>query len=151
MSICSIESLFFFIAVFVIYYIVPKFLQNAVVIIANMAFCYLFGGTKMILYLLIASVCAYIGAIAIKKLDNKRLGKAIYILAIIVIIGLLFVFKYINFFLQIGQNLQRVITGASSIELFSIIAPVGISFYTLTILSYMLDVTYGIIEPEKNP
>ena len=151
MSICSIESLVFFIAVFVIYYIVPKFLQNAVVIIANMVFCYLFGGTKMILYLLIASVCAYIGAIAIKKLDNKRLGKAIYILAIIVIIGLLFVFKYINFFLQIGQNLQRVITGASSIELFSIIAPVGISFYTLTILSYMLDVTYGIIEPEKNP
>ncbi len=151
MSICSPEVLAFFLIVFVVYYFVPKFLQNYVIIVANIMFCHIIGGSKMILYLFLASALAYVGGMSYSYLSNRKLGKFIYILSIIAILSILFTFKYINFFLQIGQNVQTMITGSSNIELLSLLAPVGISFYTLTILSYLFDIGYGTITAEKNP
>lgn len=151
MSICSLEFLAFILLVFAVYYIIQKAtIQNIVVMIANIVFCYILGGMKMVGYIFAAAVCAYIGAIALKKLQDKRIGKIIYIVMFLLILAPLFVFKYANFFLQMAQNIQQAVLGQNGIDLLTVVAPVGISFYTLTILSYMLDVNYGIIEPEEN-
>lgn len=135
----------FFLVFFIVYYLVPKSVQNLTVLAANLVFCYLMGGFRMILFILLASLCAYIGALFYKKKYSF-----LFSVGFVAILSFLFVFKYVNFFLGIGQEIQTFFTGVSTIELLHLAAPVGISFYTLTILSYMLEVKYGLIEPEIN-
>ena len=137
----------FFVIFFILYFFVPGKIQNLVLFAGNMAFCYIMGGLRMCLFLLIASMCAYVGALA---KGRGKTGNILYVMVFMAILGLLFVFKYANFFIQIGNDIQRLFTGIGSIELLHILAPIGISFYTLTILSYMLDVHYGTIAAEKN-
>ncbi|WP_081671254.1 MBOAT family O-acyltransferase [Butyrivibrio sp. XBB1001] len=132
-------------AFIVIYYLVPKSVQNLTVFIGNMVFCYIMGGFRMIVFLLLASILAYVGARFYKK--NWHF---IFVIGFIVILSFLFVFKYVDFFLGIGQGIQILFSGSSSIKLLQLMAPVGISFYTLTILSYLLEVKYGLVEPETN-
>ena len=135
----------FFLILFILYFAMPKALQNLVLFAGNIAFCYMMGGLKMIIYLLAASLLAYVGAFFAKKSS-----KIVYVFCFLIILGFLITFKYLNFFLRIGNDVQTLVTGAGTIKMLELMAPVGISFYTLTILSYMLDVSFGIIEPEKN-
>ena len=84
----------------------------------------------------------------IKKLQSSK--KLTVALCLLVNLGILFVFKYFDFFLE---NINAVLSvfNISVIESgFSLILPVGISFYTFQALSYTLDVYRGTIRAEKN-
>lgn len=65
-------------------------------------------------------------------------------------LGLLFFFKYLNFFGETLTALCRAVSIPFSAPALDIVLPVGISFYTFQTLSYTIDVYRGRLEPERD-
>jgi len=111
------------------------------------------------MFLLFASVVFYawgepvfvfimFASIAINWLLALKINKLKLIAAVILDLGLLFVFKYANF---VADNLGLLFLNTNSQSLIPKIAlPIGISFYTFQMLSYMIDVYNGKASPQKN-
>lgn len=137
--------LFYFLpVVLILYFIVPKFLKNTVLLLASLIF---YGwGEPMYLFLMIASILlGYFLGMAIDKSKTKALKKLFLALSVISSILLLGFFKYADFFIY---NFNAV-TGLS-VALLKIALPIGISFYTFQILSYTIDVYRGNVPYQKN-
>ncbi len=135
----SITFLYYFLpAVLILYYAVPKPLKNLILLIASMTF-YAWGEPKYAILMAVSITIGYISGILIEKLKNKPAKKAVLILSCIVITGFLCWFKYADFFIS---NFNAA-TGLS-VPLLKIALPIGISFYTFQILSYVIDVYRGI-------
>jgi D-alanyl-lipoteichoic acid acyltransferase DltB (MBOAT superfamily) len=89
----------------------------------------------------------YFLAIQIDRSANPRLKKQMLILSLISNLGLLFIFKYFNFF---NDNIREVLNKINiyyDSPVFSLILPIGLSFHTFQSLSYTIDVYYGKIKP----
>ena len=88
-----------------------------------------------------------IGSILINKYNNNtKKKKIIYIITLLTIISELFLFKYINIFPLTANAFGRLFSINIGFKYLSIIAPLGISFYTLSLTSYVTDVLkhYGV-------
>jgi alginate O-acetyltransferase complex protein AlgI len=86
--------------------------------------------------------------IAVNWMLALKINKAKLIAAIILDLGLLFVFKYANF---VADNLGLLFLGTNSQSLIPKISlPIGISFFTFQMLSYMIDVYRNKAQPQKN-
>lgn len=145
----SIDFLFFFPIVALIYFIVPKKTRYIWLLVASYYF-YMCWNVKYVLLLLLSTVTTWLAGWLI-SVFKKPLQKKISIVGCIgVNIGILFFFKYFDFFV----NTLNKILGVLGIELldkpFDLLLPVGISFYTFQALGYIIDVYRGRIEPEKN-
>ena len=144
MLFCSKEFLFIFLPIFlVIYYLVPVKFKNIILFVGSIVF-YAVGELKYVPLIISSLVVNYIVAIFIEgcKIQNRLEGiddnskKNIFmIIALLYDFGILFVFKYFTFF-----------TGIKS----SLTLPLGISFYTFQIVSYVIDVYKDKIRAEKN-
>lgn len=78
----------------------------------------------------------------VKKMDSARsdkLRKALLIVSVSVNVGLLFYFKYCNFFIENINELLSVL-GINPLPVLGVIMPIGISFYTFESLTYVIDV-----------
>ena len=100
---------------------------------------------KYVFLIFITTFTSYLCAILTEK--NREHKKLILTITLIVCLGILFVFKYFNFFFEsinylLGNKLH-------SISL-NLLLPVGISFYTFQTLSYCIDVYRGDIKAEKH-
>jgi len=101
--------------------------------------------------LIVASTLVDFGAgLAIEKADSKKRKKLWLFLSLFVNLGLLFTFKYWDFF---NESIRDVL-GTFSIQFepstLKLLLPVGISFYTFQTLSYTIDIYYGKIKPIKH-
>lgn len=106
---------------------------------------YMSWNAKYVFLIFITTFTSYLCAILIEK--NREHKKLILIITLLVCLGILFVFKYFNFFFEsinylLGNKLH-------SISL-NLLLPVGISFYTFQTLSYCIDVYRGNIKAEKH-
>lgn len=137
----SIYFIYYFLIIFLIlYFITPKKFKNYTLLLGSLFF-YFYGDSKYIVLLLISSLVNYIlGRIIYNK--NKKL---FLIIGLIFNFGLLFYFKYFNFFLNNINSLFK-----TNINLFSIVLPLGISFYTFKNASYLIDVYKNRVKYEKN-
>jgi len=127
----SITFIYYFLPLLLfIYFIYPKKYKNIILLIFSLIF-YFIGEPRYIIILLISCIINYY----ISKLLYKDNKKIYLIIGIIYNIGQLFIFKYIDFFI----NNINIITKLD-IPLTYIIMPIGISFYTFQSLSYIIDV-----------
>ena len=142
----SLTFIFIFLPlILLIYYISKDKFKNYILLIFSLLF-YSWGEPKYIILMILSIVINYYFAILIDKCRNdKRNSKILLILSLIINLGLLFVFKYLNFFVININNLFSV-----NIPLKSIILPIGISFYTFQILSYVVDVYKKEVDVQKN-
>ena len=132
-------------AVVLVYFLVPRNLKNAVLLLFSLLF-YAWGEPKYV-FLMIATIGVFYGCgLAIGKASTQRWKKLWLILSAAVGLGLLAVFKYADFFIQ---NFSAA-TGIS-VSLLRIALPVGISFYTFQSLSYTIDVYRGKVPVQRNP
>lgn len=137
----SISFLYYFLPIVIIlYFLVPKRAKNFVLLISSIIF-YFYGEPKYVFLMLAEILIAYIGAIMIDKYKNKTL----LIIVVSIHIGLLCVFKYTDFLIENANNIL-----GTSISLLNIALPIGISFYTFQILSYVIDVYKGKVKVQKN-
>lgn len=140
--------LFAFLPLFIlIYSIVDKSLKNYVILIASLIF-YAWGAPKFIFILLASCVINFFVVRRITA-DLTPLKKKLYLIASIAInLGLLFYFKYANFFIDTVNSLLSF-GGGSEITWTRIALPIGISFFTFQSLTYSLDVYRGVHAPLK--
>ena len=137
----SISFLYYFLPlVLIVYFIVPKNYKNLVLLLFSLLF-YFYGEPKYILLMLFEILVAYIGAILI----DKHKDKSILILTLFIHIILLVIFKYTDFFIS---NINNIFN--TNFKLLNIALPIGISFYTFQIISYVIDVYRGKVKVQKN-
>ena len=127
MAFNTITFLFFFFPVtLLLFFLTPKKYRQYTLLITSFIF-YCWGDTKNLIFILFSAFFSYLSAIEIENLqkENKdKENKIVFITTIIAHIGLLAFFKY---------------AGLMSM-------PLGISFYTFSVLSYIFDVYYGKCE-----
>ncbi len=141
----SITFLYYFLPlVLILYYAVPNKLKNTVLLIFSLVF-YGWGEPKLLLLMALTILIGYISAVVMSKTDRKGLKKTVFIVSITVIFAFLAYFKYASFFVR---NFAAI-TGISA-PVLNIALPIGISFYTFQIISYVIDVYWGREKCENN-
>ena len=132
-------------AVVLVYFLVPRALKNAVLLLFSLLF-YGWGEPKYVFLMLATIGIFYFCGLAIGKAKGQKWKKFWMAVSVTVGIGLLAVFKYADFFIA---NFSAA-TGLS-VPLLRLALPVGISFYTFQSLSYTVDVYRGRVEVQRNP
>ncbi len=139
----SISFLYYFLpALIIIYFITPKKYKNIILLIASLLF-YFYGEPKYVFLMVLEIIIAYIGAILIDKYKNQ--SKSILIITLFIHVFLLIIFKYTDFIIQTINDISN-----ANIKLLNIALPIGISFYTFQIISYIIDVYNGKVKVQKN-
>lgn len=150
----QIVSFYFFIFLFftvILYYIFPKNRRWIILLISSLIFFLLACSWELIFYLLFGIISTYIGTIYInEKCKTNKQKKIIFFVTILLIISELFITKYINIFSLTGNAFSKIFNINLSFKTISILAPLGISYYTLSLLGYVIDVYRGTSEPQKN-
>lgn len=129
--------------ILVLYFISSKRFKNIILLVGSLIF-YAWGEPKYILLMLFSIVINYMVGLLIDRFQDKK--KFILVIGILINLGMLGYFKYFNFGIDI---INRVFTNGP-LQSRSIILPIGISFYTFQILSYIIDLYRGKIEVQKN-
>lgn len=145
----SMEFLFlFFPIVLGIYFFLPMKARNYWLFLVSLFF-YAWGEPVFVLFMLFSILFNYLAAVRIEELENDRnMRKVILAITVFVNLGMLFVYKYMNF---TTSNLQKLFEPLGfSIEITEYVLPIGISFFTFQALSYVIDVYRGI-PAQKNP
>ena len=134
---------FEFIAVcYLLYVLSPVILAIIIVLLVFSLMFYTWGGPSFLLLLLGMTLICYVGARLSEKYKSKR--KLWLIVTLTLCLGLLGFFKYTGFLLT---NIQSIFGVPEVIP--SITLPIGISFYTFQLISYVIDVYRGEVEAQK--
>lgn len=149
MTFSSTVFLFIFLPVLLLIYycrlIKSNKVRNIILLIASLLF-YAYGEPIYVLVLIVSIIINYfIGLLIDKYSNNKKVKKSILVLGIIFNVILLVLFKYLNF---IFDNLSLLFN--KELFAYDISLPLGISFYTFSILSYIIDVYKGDAKVQKN-
>lgn len=141
----SISFLFYFLpCVILLYFLVPNKLKNAVLLLSSLFF-YGWGEPKYLVFMLVSITQGYIFGLLIEKYRGQKQSKVFLAVSVIFSLLLLGYCKYVDFFIM---NFNAV-TGLS-LPLLKIVLPIGISFYTFQILSYVVDVGRGDVPAQRN-
>ena len=122
--------------------------QNLFLLAASYIF-YGWGDWRFLGLILITSTSTFLTGQKIKN-DNSNRSKAWLVLNLILNLGILAAFKYLNFFKDSFADILRLFGANPDWPTVNILLPVGISFYTLQAISYSLDVYNGKTQPTRN-
>lgn len=145
----TLTFLYVFLPLILISYFICKdrIYRNMVLLLFSLVF-YAWGEPKYILLMLAVSFVAYIGGLLMQRFDTEqgqRKRKITFVITVVLITANLFVFKYLNFAVD---NIDTIFS--ASISLRKIALPIGISFYTFQILSYIIDLYRREIKVQRN-
>ena len=141
----GVQFLYYFLsAVLILYFISPRKLKNTVLLVSSLIF-YGWGEPKYVVLMIASVVIGYISARIIEAKNNLLVRRVVLIVSVTVLLGFLGYFKYADFFIS---NFNQV--SGMEIPLLKIALPIGISFYTFQILSYVVDVYRGDVNAQKN-
>ena len=142
----SIPFLYYFLPCFLIlYYALPRQCRNVILVLSSLIF-YGWEEPVYILLMLVSIVVSYVLALLIHHFSGTPLSRRFLILGIILHVGSLVFFKYTDLLIASFNTLSGL-----DLPLREIALPLGISFYTFQILSYLIDVYNGKITVQKNP
>lgn len=139
----SITFIYYFLPIALgVYYIVPNKWRNLILLIESFIF-YFMGEPIYVLLMIFSNITTYIFGILISK--YKKYASILLALSICISVGLLIYFKYTNFIIE---NINLWLT--NKIDFIYVILPIGISFYTFQMISYLIDVYKGQAKVQKN-
>ena len=157
----SIEYQLFFPFVIMLYFLIPmKYVRiKQIWLLAVSYYFYMSWNAKYVVLIAISTVITYACGIIMEAIDTdnessaemKARGKKTVIAAgFIINLAILFYFKYTNFFMESIEDVVSIFGVKITAPRFDILLPVGISFYTLQALGYIVDVYRGEIKAQKN-
>ncbi len=174
MAYTSLGFLLFLGIVLVVYYLVPKRYQWAVLLTASYIF-YLFSGVAQVAFILGTTAVTYFSALAMQKKRNiykkklaaigpeitrdqkQELKKAsaneirkVQFASVLAVLLVLAVVKYLNFAIENVNTLFSLFKYDASLPLVNIIVPLGISFYSFQAMGYLIDIGRGRYEAETH-
>ncbi len=143
----SLTFLYFFLPiVFALYFISKnRKWRNFILLIFSLLF-YSWGEPRFVFIMAASTFAAWILGLCIDKYsDAPKIKRVFLISSLFILIGILFVFKYLNFFFDSLHSFTGIF-----FELPRIALPIGISFYTFQILSYIIDLYRGKVNVQRN-
>lgn len=148
----SIPFLLFIVAVFFVYWFLLEKntkAQNVFLLVASYFF-YGYADWKMLPLLVISTVVFFYLGIGISRAKSEKTASWLRALGVILGVGFLFYFKYLNFFIGSFAQLFESMGFHTNWHSFKIIMPLGVSFFTFRLISYVIDVYNGEIEPTRD-
>ncbi len=141
----SLFFVFFFLVVCYAVYFFAKGMKtrNIILLVSSLIF-YAWGGPALVLLLCLMAFICWIGALLIDQNSVKRARLALCIVTAAVCISILIIFKYTGFMLSTVYSIFNINSALPSIAL-----PIGISFYTFQLISYVIDVYRGDVPAQK--
>ena len=141
----SITFLVYFLPVFLlVYHLVPHKYKNAVILLASIYF-YSWGGPRFIFVILGTTFLDFLLVKTMAEQKDQKRKRLFLIISLCLNLGLLFYFKYFNFFID---NINALF--GSEIHWLPLVLPIGISFYTFESVTYVVDVYRGVHKPLRN-
>jgi alginate O-acetyltransferase complex protein AlgI len=141
----SISFLYYFLpAVLALYFLAPARFKNLVLLLASLFF-YFYGEPLYSILMVFSITSAYLHGLWIEKAKTDRSRKTAFISSVLFSVGALLFFKYHLFFVN---NVNAIFD--TSIVPLNLLLPIGISFYTFQILSYLIDLYYRRVNVQKN-
>ncbi len=147
----SLNFAIFLPVVFLLYWLSAKGklkLQNIILLISSYFF-YACWDWRFMFLLIFSTFLDYYTGLKIEEAESQKSRSFWLWLSITINLGFLGFFKYYNFFAESFAESIKLLGGSVSIYTLDIMLPVGISFYTFHGLSYVLDIYYKKIKPEK--
>ncbi|WP_187260540.1 MBOAT family O-acyltransferase [Pontibacter beigongshangensis] len=147
----SFEFLVFFPTVVLLYFLLPHRFRWVVLLFASYTF-YMFWRVDYAIILVISTLIDYLCSNMMDRHseENRARRKPWLWLSLLSNLGILFTFKYYNFFNAAARDLAQVLDLPYAAPAFELLLPMGISFYTFQTMSYSIDVYYGRIRAEKH-
>lgn len=143
----SLKFLVFFPLVFLFYWALPHRARKYL-LLASSYYFYMCWKPEFIVLILYSTAVDYLCALGMeRRAQHKKLFLAV---SLTMNLGLLFFFKYFNFFGATLTALCRAVSISFSAPVLDIVLPVGISFYTFQTLSYTIDVYRGKMKAEHD-
>ncbi|NNC95046.1 MAG: MBOAT family protein [Chitinophagales bacterium] len=145
----SIHFVLFFPVVVVLYFLIkPKY--RWILLLAASYYFYASWKLEYLSLIIISTLIDYVAAIQMSKTEDKKKRKKWLVLSLLTNLGILFSFKYFNFFNESVQQAFDLFNVFYNVPAFDVLLPVGISFYTFQTLSYSIDVYKGDKKAEKH-
>jgi len=136
----SFQFIVFLPIVVMLYFALPHKWRWALLLAASYYF-YMVWKPEYIVLIIVSTLIDYSAGLLMEKTDAPKKRKALLLLSLLTNLGLLFVFKYFNFFsAQLGHFFTGVLHKPYSFSGLNVLLPMGISFYTFQTLSYTIDV-----------
>ena len=149
----SIAFIMYFMPVFfLVYYILPASYKNAWLFLASLGFYYygVRGNPGYLLLMIMSVVVNFVAGKLIEVQKTKRARKAWLVVGIVYDLGWLILFKYLGFLIENLNALFGAMHVKVQLETWNLILPIGISFYTFQIISYLVDVYRRETKAEKS-
>lgn len=119
--------------------------RNGVLLLFSLLF-YAWGEPRYVVVMLAACAVAYVDGLLIERYRQRpKVKRMVFIIGLVLLLGNLLVFKYLGFFCD---NLRLLFPRLPVVEL---TLPIGISFYTFQIISYIIDLYRGDVQAQRNP
>ena len=151
MEITSFYFLCCFTVSLLIYYVIPKKAQWAFLLLLSVGYFLTYGNPVVIGYPVAAILVTYLGANQISHLEEQKTKKTVLSFVVLFDLAILLVLKYLNFGIFTHNAIIEVLhLPLASWERIRFLIPLGLSYYTLSIIGYVVDVYWGLQEPQKN-
>ncbi|MBO5337439.1 MAG: MBOAT family protein [Lachnospiraceae bacterium] len=155
----SVDFLVFFPIVVLLYYCIPNRFRYIWLLVCSYYF-YMCWNVEYALLLLGSTIITYFSGMLIEKFaksakengkaHKKGAAKAVVVVSFVLNLGILFFFKYFDFFTENLEKALSIVNIQVQMPQLSLLLPVGISFYIFQALGYTMDVYRGDIKAEKN-
>lgn len=143
------QFLCFFPLVIILYYVIPGKFRYIWLLVSSYYF-YIQYNFKYAFLLLFTTVITYAGAILLDEIKNIKKRRIVLHVVIITELALLAYFKYFSMLAGYINKILSFIYGKDTINIPSVVLPVGISFFTLQSMGYLIDVYRKDIYSERN-
>ena len=147
MNFVSLIFFAFLLVTVLVYFLLPHKIRWAWLLLASYFF-YAFSSYWLAFLIFSVTLVCYLCALGIERFPRK--SKLFLSLSLIISLGALFVFKYLNFTIQTVSFFVKLAGNGRGFDPLDIILPVGISFYTFQALSYVVDVYRGRSKVERH-
>lgn len=142
----SLVFTFFFLpTVLILYYLAKEKYRNYILLVASLFF-YAYGEPKFVFVIIESIIFNYIMALLVDRFRGKNVAKILLVVDVVINIGILFIYKYLDFAITVTNRLF-----GSNMQLKGILLPIGVSFFTFQALSYVIDVYRNRVKVQKNP
>src|SRR5262249_26203154 len=146
----SQQFLVFFVAVFVLYWSLPWPRVRVWLLLAASFYFYASWNRWLAGIICVSTAMDYLVARGMETTVGSHRRKLLLGLSLVANLGLLFYFKYANFFLASLEQSLRAVGAQASLPVLKVILPIGISFYTFEAINYTVDVYRRRVPAERN-
>lgn len=143
MAFNSLQFLAFFPIVVAVFFLLPHRARWGWLLLASLYF-YGLWQPVLLLQMLAATLVTYLFGLRIERAPDKKQRKSILKLAVVLLVGNLFAFKYTSFVNESFRGLFEAIGIDYPIPTVHLLLPLGISFYTFLLIGYLVDVSNGL-------